>query len=83
MNLSKEDEKTYWGTISLDSSTPGENDEMKSNPKRKITVNGSVLYGCGLEPQPVGQFIMREKTRPTSISKDSHEFDLGTPEEFQ
>jgi hypothetical protein len=76
--LTKEDEKTYWGKISYDdevegidgdrkmpSSAIGTNtstDEKGGNSGRRLYVKGSVIFGSGLEPLPVGRFIMSETT---------------------
>lgn len=73
--LSQDDAKSYWGTIRLqsdeDEETEGEEGET-IKPKvskeessenvspKKLEVRGSVLFGAGLEPTPVGRFIMRE-----------------------
>lgn len=52
--LSHEDAKAYWGTIRWN------DDEQEATTH--LEVEGSVLDGWGLEPIPVGRFIMREAT---------------------
>jgi hypothetical protein len=76
--LTKEDEKTYWGEISYDGNdskaegetTPNEDD---SGCQRRLIVKGSVIYGYGLEPQPVGRFIMTETTDSKDYDDDDEE----------
>ena len=72
-SLTKEDEKTYWGKISWegeettkepsskqDDATNSNNDSSTVEIEPRLFVKGSVLYGYGLEPQPVGRFVMTE-----------------------
>jgi hypothetical protein len=74
--LTSEDEKTYWGKISYqDEELAGEGNETieeddsiasisldsrMEEGERRLYVAGSVIFGSGLEPQPVGKFIMSE-----------------------
>jgi len=73
--LTKDDEKTYWGKISYDgedepdektnvpSSTMESTSSLDGSGKimeKRLYVKGSVIFGSGLEPLPVGRFIMRE-----------------------
>jgi hypothetical protein len=75
-SLTTEDEKTYWGKICYadeDGADGGENvpkgglappldsnEDDQGNGERRLLVKGSVIYGYGLEPLPVGNFIMAE-----------------------
>jgi hypothetical protein len=89
-SLSKEDEKTYWGQISYESDEKNENDKeptAKRSTDRgpadnndnatppRLQVTGSVIYGYGLEPQPVARFIMREATEQTNLDEDDDDED--------
>lgn len=82
--MTKEDEKTYWGEISYeDSEEEGEaapNGDNGSSLSRLI-VRGSVIYGYGLEPQPVGRFIMTE--RSDSHDDDGEEEDDDSSDGFE
>jgi hypothetical protein len=73
--LTKEDEKIYWGKISHDGEVDGKDGNFKlssgtieakesheEKAAKRLYVKGSVIYGYGLEPQPVGRFIMTETT---------------------
>lgn len=79
-SLTKEDEKTYWGKISyeedgVDSNTDeNEKSQYKDHdPERRIVINGSVIYAWGgIEPQPVGRFIMTE-TSDEEVEEDDEE----------
>jgi hypothetical protein len=81
--LSKDDEKTYWGKIQYVDADEGKPMNLSSDSKaldtdpnraidrksaERLMVKGSVPYGYGLEPQPVGLFVMTE-----SIEKDDFE----------
>lgn len=44
-------------------------DYEPNNSNRRLHVQGSVIFGYGLEPQPVGRFIMAE-TSETEIELD-------------
>ena len=72
-SLTKEDEKTYWGKICYEDEIEGTNesniptgrldsDKKDSDDNRRLLVKGSVIFGYGLEPQPVGRFVMSETT---------------------
>jgi hypothetical protein len=74
--LTSEDEKTYWGEISYEDeelalAKEATEEDVTSRPptsldirveegERRLYVKGSVIFGYGLEPQPVGKFIMSE-----------------------
>ena len=74
--LSQDDAKSYWGTIRYQSEDNDKEDaDNATKPKGRVVelsgeadndkpprleVRGSVLFGSGLEPMPVGRFIMRE-----------------------
>jgi hypothetical protein len=36
------------------------NERSNDDEDRRIVVSGSVIFGYGLEPQPVGRFVMTE-----------------------
>jgi hypothetical protein len=74
--LTSEDEKAYWGLISYEdeelaqAKEATEEDETSSpstslnsqveESERRLFIKGTVIFGYGLEPQPVGKFIMSE-----------------------
>lgn len=70
--LSHNDAKTYWGEISFADETDSTNDTEEDSfageetsdeadpVERRLQVKGSVIYGWGLEPQPVARFLMTE-----------------------
>lgn len=72
--LNTDDAKSYWGSIKYASDEePGEDgvgNDAETTPRlsqdaddgetKKLEIKGSVLFGTGLEPLPVGRFIMRE-----------------------
>jgi len=62
--LTQDDARSYWGTIQEVNATDTTDDTGPT--KRKIEVSGSVLFGWGLEPQPIGIFTMIE----TNIDDD-------------
>ena len=81
--LTKEDEKTYWGKISYedtnrwkkiptgDIETTIPSDKSGANMGRRLYVKGSVIFGSGLEPLPVGGFIMSETTESADDDDDT------------
>ena len=87
--LSHDDAKTYWGEISHVQDSDNVDDEQESSddvsspedhkkdedPPRLLQVIGSVLYGSGLEPQPVARFIMRESTDMELYNDDDEDDD--------
>jgi hypothetical protein len=86
-SLTVEDEKTYWGKISDGDEEDNDSaegaarvsdvDTSSSPEERRLLVTGSVIYGYGLEPQPVGRFIMTE----TSESSEMYDEDDDDDEE--
>jgi hypothetical protein len=83
--LSHDDAKSYWGTIRYQSdnerhvvdggktsATAPPPDDDKPKP---LEVQGSVLFGSGLEPTPVGRFIMRETDESWDSLLDEEEED--------
>lgn len=60
--LTQDDCKTYWG-------------EIRSEDGERLEVKGSVLFGSGLEPMPVGHFLMRELEQADSASVEDDEDD--------
>ena len=91
-SLTKEDEKTYWGTISYKGEDEVDGEERSSkedgapvldskdaeNLKKdqRLAVKGSVIYGYGLEPQPVGRFVMIESSS-MNIEDDDDDDESG------
>jgi hypothetical protein len=86
--LTKDDEKSYWGRIKYlqdekiadellystgTAQTPPSTNKAVENPKL-LLVKGSVIFGYGLEPQPVGHFIL---TETESVSTTTEESDYG------
>jgi hypothetical protein len=71
-SLTEEDEKTYWGGISYEDEeeTEIENESPDASryetrddqEDRRLIVKGSVIFGYGLEPQPVGRFVMTQSS---------------------
>ncbi|KAI2506550.1 hypothetical protein MHU86_7865 [Fragilaria crotonensis] len=47
----------------------------ESNAPRRLQVKGSVIVGWGLEPQPVGRFIMREELEEEDYDEDDDDED--------
>ena len=83
-SLTKEDEKTYWGKICYEDEIEGINesiiptgrldsDKKDSDDNRRLLVKGSVIFGYGLEPQPVGRFVMSETTGIDDDEKDDED----------
>ena len=76
--MTKEDEKCYWGKISYmnDGSTTSKGEtsfttkdssevttpDNDDNNTPRLSVEGSVIFGYGLEPLPVARFVMTETT---------------------
>ena len=71
--LSQDDAKSYWGTIKYESEEEEESEngskdtsasvsegEGETEQSTRLLVRGSVLFGAGLEPTPIGRFIMKE-----------------------
>ena len=52
-------------------------------PPKRLQVNGSVIYGWGLEPIPVARFIMREATELELEDDDEEEEDDDDDDDFQ
>lgn len=85
--MSHEDAKSYWGRIShMTDDDDDNNQETKSSAKdnndsdddnnndnKRIQVNGSVIVGFGLEPQPVAKFFMREVENDAEEEEDEEE----------
>lgn len=80
--LTKDDEKAYWGKIEYeeekDDNQSGETTENSSNPtastdetmedtEKRLIVKGTVMFGYGLEPTPVGKFVL---TETNSVEED-------------
>jgi hypothetical protein len=87
--LSHDDAKSYWGRINHVDDDDDENDDSdrqqrdaptaaESNAPRRLQVKGSVIVGWGLEPQPVGRFIMREELEEEEYDEDEDDEDDDT-----
>lgn len=85
-SLTKDDERAYWGKIEYEDEKSTKDIEYSniSNPKvdasepdqkpdRKLIIKGSVLFGYGLEPMPVGKFVLAETTSEKIDSLDDEE----------
>lgn len=61
-SLTQSDEKAYWGTIT--NVEDGDKDSTEDDPSqldsKKTEINGVVMEGWGLEPEPVAMFKMIE-----------------------
>ena len=87
-SLTKDDEKAYWGKIQyedevenkdsedeesdLKSVKPESKVDAEANTDRRLRVRGSVLFGYGLEPLPIGQFVLSE-TDSVDLEDDEDE----------
>jgi hypothetical protein len=84
--LSHDDAKSYWGRISYIDESSEEDTEDDSNSvesksgkssdgniPRRLQVKGTVIVGWGLEPQPVGKFMMREELESEVDFEDDEE----------
>ncbi len=89
-SLTKDDEKAYWGKIEYDdngddktsedmesnqSSMISEPNEAEKDTDRKLIVKGSVLFGYGLEPLPVGQFVLTQTNHMVLDDEDDEDED--------
>lgn len=81
--LTHDDAKMYWGKIDYQKTNDGisaiesaAQDPMQptlesaEDTPLRLEVNGSVMFGSGLEPMPVARFIMREVTETDSLDYD-------------
>lgn len=57
-------------------------DDHKDIPKR-LQVKGSVMYGWGLEPQPMARFIMRERVEEDLDDGEEEEEEDTTEEDLE
>lgn len=94
--LSKDDEKTYWGKIQYVDADEGGPINQSSESKeldpdsstamdrenvQRLMVKGSVIFGYGLEPQPVGLFVMTESVENVDFDNDDDEDDGGSDDD--
>jgi hypothetical protein len=63
------------------SAEDGATKDEKQKPSDKLRVDGSVMFGFGLEPTPVGRFIMREIEEEVVSVLDEDEDDEGDEDE--
>ena len=82
--LTQNDERSYWGKIhevihkrNRLNENKGEHD---ATIERKLEIRGSVMFGWGLEPEPVGKFTMIEQTE---ILDDDDDYDENDSDNFQ
>ena len=54
--------------------------DTKDDEPKRLQVKGSVMYGWGLEPQPVARFIMKESLEK-EVDDDEEEEEEDTREE--
>lgn len=75
--LSQADEVAYWGKIyEVDVGSVDDGRENSAEAKKtKIEVNGSVMFGVGLEPCSVARFTMIEKTEEDELHDDDDDDD--------
>jgi hypothetical protein len=55
--LTQDDEKSYWGKIK---EVPKSGDDTDTGDVKKVSIQGAVMVGWGLEPCSVGRFKMTE-----------------------
>jgi hypothetical protein len=61
MNLTQDDERTYWGIITEVKQTNAKIDNDPDNQRRKeVKIDGAIMLGTGLEPCSIGRFKMIE-----------------------
>jgi len=94
-NALGEESKSYWGTISYEEDEEDEDSANPQDPSlssddqspdtdekpKRLHVKGSVIVGWGLEPQPVGRFIMREAKDDSEFFDDYDDEDEDEEEE--
>jgi hypothetical protein len=81
--LNQDDAKMYWGRIEEDAERisaveeelDGEVGQKMDSKRKRLLVQGSVLVGSGLEPLPVGRFILREMEDESMLRDDSYQDD--------
>ena len=90
-SLSKDDEKAYWGKIEylndqvgeageksdtiMPDGTLGNSGTNNEDGGPKMIVKGSVLFGCGLEPMPIGLFVLTETNSAEEYDYEDDEDD--------
>jgi len=86
-SLSKDDEKAYWGKIQY--ANDGSDGKAQKKKKKnsgdagtetgdkdpKLIVKGSVLFGYGLEPLPIGLFVLTETNTAEEYDLDEDDLD--------
>ena len=55
--MTQDDEKSYWGKIK---EVPKSGDDTDTGDVKKVSIQGAVMVGWGLEPCPVGRFKITE-----------------------
>lgn len=55
--MTQDDEKSYWGKIK---EVPKSGDDTDTGDVKKVSIQGAVMVGWGLEPCSVGRFKMTE-----------------------
>lgn len=74
--LTQDDQRSYWGMIREidDEKVDKESNIIElgevAEKKKKLEISGSVLFGWGLEPEPIGKFTMMEQTEDKEDAGD-------------
>lgn len=71
--LSHDDCKTYWGEITETRKENRKDHAINDADATRLEVKGSVIFGGGLEPTPIGQFIMRELEHTDAVYEEEAE----------
>ena len=71
--------KDEWPAFQTDNPKTSE----ENNIAKRLQVIGSVMYGWGLEPQPVARFIMKESINQEQVEDDNEEEEDTTEEDLE
>jgi len=66
----------------LISETKMDDSDAEDETNRRLIVKGSVLFGCGLEPMPVGQFVLTETNAIEEYGSDEEDDEDEDSEDF-
>lgn len=78
-DLTKDDEKAYWGKIEeveISNNDESKQDTESLEKRTRIEIKGTIFFGWGLEPEPVGRFTMLEKVDLDDEDEDEEDEDL-------
>lgn len=76
--MTQDDEKSYWGKIK---EVPKSGDDTDTGDVKKVSIQGAVMVGWGLEPCSVGRFKMTEIEDILEDEDDDEEDDEEEEEE--